>query len=365
MNIDTKNDFLFSIIVPVYNTEKYVEKCLQSIKDAIDLDCEVIIVNDGSTDNSEERIFNFINNLPLEYKNNFIYTKKENKGLSDTKNVGISMSRGKYISVIDSDDYISKDFYKIAREYIPNHDLIVYDIYVLFEDPEKRKYNYISHCYDEPKETLAIGLLSGAMQGSSCNKIIKRELYNNYQFPVGVEYEDVSVTPFLLFNANNPVYLPYPLYTYLQRENSIVANNTFSEAFYKICNNISSRIANNHLDIENYKYIINEFFVFRILDCLYYDCFKDRKNFFNKLSDFRSNNLTTVEYILNANLIYSLESYYTERQKKLVSNIFLYIKDEKYKKIRSLFVARRFARYFRNVLSSFVNFILYLIGRKK
>ena len=362
MDKDVKNEFLFSIIVPVYNTEKYVEKCLESIKDAIDVDCEVIIVNDGSTDNSEQKILNFINKLPLEYKNNFVYTKKENKGLSDTKNVGISLSRGKYISVLDSDDYISKDFYKIAREYIPKHDIIVYDFYVIYE--KEKDYNYISRACRENSESLAVGLVSGAMQGSSCNKIIKKDLYDNYQFPVGIEYEDVSVTPFLLLNAQSPKYLPYPLYNYLQRKNSIVSNNTISEAFYKICKNISDRIKNNKLDISKYKHIINEFFVYRILDNLYFDCFSDKNSFINKLSDFRSNNLKAITYILNSNLVFSMESYYTERQKKLVFNIFSAIKSQNYNRVKSLLLTRRIARYLRNVKNSFVNFIFCLLGRR-
>ena len=74
------SNFLFSIIVPVYNTEKYIEKCLKSIEKAMDVDCEVIIVNDGATDNSEQIIIDYMNNLPEKYKNNFVYIKKENKG---------------------------------------------------------------------------------------------------------------------------------------------------------------------------------------------------------------------------------------------------------------------------------------------
>ena len=109
-----KSEFVFSIIIPVYNTEKYIEKCLDSVLDAMDTDCEVIIVNDGATDNSEKIIKQFINDLPEKYKENFVYTKKKNKGLADTKNVGIEMARGKFISVVDSDDYIDKNFYKIA-----------------------------------------------------------------------------------------------------------------------------------------------------------------------------------------------------------------------------------------------------------
>ena len=359
---EIKNNFLFSIIVPVYNTEKYLEKCLKSIKDAIDLDCEVIIVNDGSTDNSEKIILNFIDTLPSNYKSNFIYTKKENKGLSDTKNVGISMARGDYISVIDSDDYISNNFYKIAREYIPNYDLIIYDIHVVFE--KEKKFNYIARSYDETKDNLTLGLLCGAMQGSSCNKIIKKELYNNYEFPIGVEYEDVSVTPFLLYDAKSPKYLPYPLYNYLQRKGSIVASNTYTDAFYKICTNISDRISIKK-NFEKYKYIINEFFICRMLDHLYSDCFMNKRKFNNRLLEFYDNNIDILNYIINSNLIFTLENNYTERQKKIVATVCNSILNKNFKKISHLFLLRRIARYFKNVLNAFIIFILTLIGRKR
>ena len=182
-----QNNFLFSIIVPVYNTEKYIEESLNSIVKAMDIDCEVIIINDGSTDNSEQVVLDFINKLPEKYKNNFIYTKKENKGLADTKNVGLELARGKYISVVDSDDYIGEDFYTIARKYINNNsDMLIYDVYVVFE--KDRKWNYTSRGKTDSKEEEIVAFLNGAISGSSCNKIIKKELYNDYRFPVRKEY---------------------------------------------------------------------------------------------------------------------------------------------------------------------------------
>ena len=145
-----KEDFLFSIIVPVYNTEKYIRKCLDSILEAIDIDCEVLIINDGSTDNSEKIALDFIYELPEKYKNNFKYIKKENKGLADTKNVGLKNARGKYISCVDSDDYISKDFYEIARKQInEGYEIIIYDVYVVFE--KDKKMNYLSRAYTDYK----------------------------------------------------------------------------------------------------------------------------------------------------------------------------------------------------------------------
>lgn len=362
-------DILFSIIVPVYNTEKYIKKCLKSIKDAIDTDCEVIIINDGSTDDSEKVIKDFIESLEDEYKDKFIYKYKKNKGLADTKNVGIELAKGKFISVIDSDDYISEDFYTIARKYInQDFDVIVYDLYIIYEkkykddDKKELNYNYIARAYREDKESLKTALLCGAMQGSSCNKIIKKELYTNYQFPINKEYEDTAVTPFILVDAQKIKYIPYPLYHYLQREKSIVATNTYISAFYKICENVSN-VLEQKKEYEKYKEIINEFFVDRMLETLYQDYKKSKRDFNNNIKSFSVHNKNTINYILENKLAYNEENWYSPRQKKLVNDIYNYIYEENYKKVNKLFFKRRLVNYIRKVYRGFIQFLKQIIGR--
>ena len=99
---------ILSVIVPVYNTEKYLEKSIKSIIKSKFKDLEIIIVNDGSTDNSEEIIKEIIEeNKDFKIK----YLKKENGGLSDARNYAIPYANGKYISFVDSDDYIDENLY--------------------------------------------------------------------------------------------------------------------------------------------------------------------------------------------------------------------------------------------------------------
>ena len=314
-----KKSFLFSIIVPVYNTEKYIEKSLNSILKAIKEDCEIIIINDGSTDNSEKKILEFMKKLPDQLRDNFIYTKKENKGLADTKNVGLDMARGKYISVVDSDDYIREDFYDIARRYVQSYDIIIYDVYVIFE--KDKKMNYISRAKQDYKENDMVALLNGAISGSSCNKIIKKELYNGYRFPVGKQYEDTAVTPFIISDAENIKYIPYPMYYYLQREKSIVATNTLMSAFYKICENISEVLRKDNKDMQKYKYVINEFFTDRILDILTQELNENKNEIYDNLQKFSNNNKEVLNYIIDSNMVYNIENHYSERQKELVVKI--------------------------------------------
>lgn len=370
------NKILFSIIVPVYNTGKYINKCLKSLVKAIDTDCEVILINDGSTDNSEQVIKDFMKTLPEKYKDKFIYKFKENKGLADTKNVGISMARGEYISVVDSDDYISDDFYTIARRYIKEgYEIIVYDLYIIFEKnyednyckqmniEEKIKFtNYVARAFRDDKEEFKTSILCGAMQGSSCNKIIKRSLYAPYKFPTNKEYEDTAVTPFILMDTDKIKYVPYPLYYYLQRAKSIVASNTYITAFYKICENISNELRNKK-DYKRYNDVINEFFVERALDTMYEDYSKNKKEFFAKLSDFSERNENTIKYILDTKMIENENNHYSPRQKMLLVNIYQGIYDKKYKTVKKAFLSRKLVNYIRKVYRSFIGFLKTIVGR--
>lgn len=358
---EKNKEFLFSIIVPVYNTEKYIDKCLNSILNAMDEDCEVIIVNDGSKDNCDNIIKEYISKLPQKYKDNFVYVIKENKGLADTKNVGIEKARGKFISVVDSDDYISEDFYQIARKYVQDYEIIIYDLYIVFE--KNSLWNYTSRACRDDKENFLDGLLNGAMSGSSCNKIIKKDLYKDFKFPVGKEYEDTAVTPFIITNAGNIKYIPYPLYYYLQREKSIVATNTYMSAFYKICRNISEVIENHERDFEKYKNIINEFFVKRILDMITQDMHANKGEFITNIKDFAQENKKTIEYIVKSNMVNTESNDYSTRQKHLVSEIFKLLSNNEYKTVTKLLVKRNILNYFRNIANSFTKFIKSIINR--
>lgn len=363
------NKFLFSIIVPVYNTEKYIEKCLRSIQEAIDTECEVIIINDGSTDNSEKIIMKFIDGLDERYKSNYKYIKKANKGLADTKNVGIKEAKGKYISVVDSDDYISKDFYEIARKYIDDYEIIIYDLYIIFE--KNKSWNYTSRAWRDDKENQLTALLNGAMSGSSCNKIIKRELYNEYEFPVGKQYEDTAVTPFILTDAKKIKYLPYPLYYYLQREKSIVATNTLMSAFYKICNNITDVLNEKNKDYEKYKYVINEFFADRILEIFIQEISENKKEFISNVSKFEKNNKDIINYITEVNMVKECENHYTNEQKEIVEKIFELLSKNENQEIENLLrktidgkdALNIKQRYIKNVKHAFKEFLKALLNK--
>ena len=126
---------LLSVIVPVYNTSKYIEKCLDSIANQTIKNIEIIIVNDGSEDNSETVIKHWMDNNK---KINVKYLKKENGGLSDARNFGVLYASGRYISFIDSDDYIDEKLFENLKKYMEdNIDLIKFKMRTVNEDGQE------------------------------------------------------------------------------------------------------------------------------------------------------------------------------------------------------------------------------------
>jgi len=93
-----------SVIVPVYNVEAYVEKCLRTLVEQTLEDIEIIVVNDGSTDNSKE----IVQKLAKQFPEKIIYVEKENGGLSDARNYGMPYAKGEYIAFLDADDYVER-----------------------------------------------------------------------------------------------------------------------------------------------------------------------------------------------------------------------------------------------------------------
>lgn len=201
-----------SIIVPVYNVEKYIEKCLNSLVKQTMEDIEIIIVNDGSKDNS----INVINKFIKQYPEKIQYLEKENGGLSDARNYGLPYAKGEYIAFLDSDDYVEEDMYekmyKLAKK--ENSDMVECDF--IWEYPNKQKED-IGQIYTNKKQMLE------KVRVVAWNKLIKTNIVieNKITFPKGYRYEDVEFTYKLVPYLNKVSFLKKPCVHYVQRENSI------------------------------------------------------------------------------------------------------------------------------------------------
>ena len=225
-----------SIIVPVYNVEEYISKCLDSILKQSLKDFECLIIDDGSTDKSIEIAENLIGN---DYR--FTIYHKENGGLSDARNYGLDLAIGEYVCFVDSDDYIAKHMiektYIVAKE--NGSDITVFDMYYEYEDGHKeltKGANKKIAYYEEDKDLLFIN-------HSANNKIYRREFLEDKRFIKGLAYEDLAAIPVWLAKANNVTYVEEPLYFYMQRDKSI--SHSYDERIfdiYKGINNIKEEL---------------------------------------------------------------------------------------------------------------------------
>lgn len=227
-----------SVIVPIYNVEKYLEKCINSLLSQTLEDIQIILVNDGSKDNS--------GNIAKEYEKNnkdrVIYVEKENGGLSDARNYGLKYATGDFIAFLDSDDYIEKNAYEemYNKAIEENADYVECDF--IWEFPNKIRVDK-QYPYKNKKEMLSF------VRVVAWNKLIKRQLItdNNLEFPKGLRYEDVEFTYKLIPFINKFTYVDKPFIHYVQREGSIanVQNERTAEIFTVLDNVIEFYKKNN------------------------------------------------------------------------------------------------------------------------
>jgi len=211
---------LISVIVPVYNVDNYLRKCIDSLIVQTLKDIEIILVNDGSTDESID--------ICEEYKlkdNRIKVIHKENGGLSDARNKGIDIAKGKYISFVDSDDWINpqmlEKLYILASKYEAD---IVQGDYIKAYDEDIIVNNMSENIIKYNAEQILDELYSGNYTKNIVvwNKIYKRELFNDIRFPKGKLHEDEFTTYKILHKANLIIDSNIPIYYYRQREGSIM-----------------------------------------------------------------------------------------------------------------------------------------------
>ena len=211
-----------SLIIPVYNVEAFLRKCLESVERQTFKDIEVIMVNDGSTDKSIE--------IMEEFKSkheNFKLINQENMGLSAARNTGLKEAKGEYVAFLDSDDFIADNFleylYSLAKR--DNSD-IVYCNYKIYY-PESNigiamPFSASSGVYNKEKALKTL-ILDMNMHYYSWNKLYKRELFENNKIGFyDMFFEDIATTPRVFYFANKISVSSKPLYYYTRRKGSIL-----------------------------------------------------------------------------------------------------------------------------------------------
>ncbi len=216
-----------SIIVPVYNVAEYVSQCLTSIANQTFRDFEAIIVDDGSTDESEVICQSF-----SERDNRFRMLKQDNRGLSAARNAGISVATGRYIGFVDADDVIHPEMYHRLLTVVEQTNASIATCrHIDFCGGDKEAGAALSFCnpnehaqihiFDERDYWKNLFSLHPSVNSAVWNKIYRRELFEKVRFLEGAVYEDIDIIPRLMLQKIQIAATIEPLYTKRWRDNSI------------------------------------------------------------------------------------------------------------------------------------------------
>ncbi|MCI9286520.1 MAG: glycosyltransferase [Clostridia bacterium] len=245
-----------SVIVPVYNVEKYIRKCLDSLVNQTLEDIEIIVVNDGSKDSSIDILKEY-----AEKHNNIKVYEKENGGLSDARNYGLQFATGKYIAFLDSDDYVDVNLYKRMYEKAKaeDSDMVECNFYWVYDNKTKKD---IGQKYKGKKQMFEKARVV------AWNKLYKKEILEKAktQFPKGLRYEDVEFFYKLVPYMERVSFIKEPLIYYVQRKQSIVnTQNEKTKDIFTVLDNVIQYYKENNL-YEEYKEVI-EYTYARLLLC--------------------------------------------------------------------------------------------------
>lgn len=217
------NKELVTVIIPAYNTEKYIEKCLDSLLQQSYPEIEVIMIDDGSKDKTGDICKKY-----AAQDNRFRLIQKKNTGVSDSRNVGIQEAKGKYLVFVDSDDYVAVDYIETLVEEMENVQLVCAEYFLV---KEKQEYPHTTELERTEQKTLkakdAINMLHRevAFQGYLWNKIFLREVIVKekiYFDPRVKIWEDMLFCLKYLTKIECIKYVGKPIYYYVQRDNSAV-----------------------------------------------------------------------------------------------------------------------------------------------
>lgn len=246
-----------SVIIPVYNTYDYLVKCIDSVLAQTLKEIEIIVVNDGSTDNSLKILNQYV------ATNSIILIDKNNEGQGVARNRALDICRGKYISFVDSDDYIENDMLEKMYKKAENNKLdITICNYKVVDEKSNEINNNISYDNSEiinSNECMKRFLTNNTVEGFSWNKLFASELFkkNNIRYPTNMKYEDIPAVFNLIFISNRIGFVNEKFYYYVQRSQSTTnqLNLKNNEDFVMSMKMVHDILKNNMIsDIFRYEY---------------------------------------------------------------------------------------------------------------
>ncbi len=220
------NQLLISIIVPIFNVEKYIRQCVDSILCQTYKEIEIILVDDGSPDNCGKICDEYAS-----IDERVIVIHKENGGLSSARNAGIDIAKGEYLGFIDADDWIKPDMYESMLENMIKHDadISVCGSYLSFVNSNIPNYDKKEFLLLTPEQAIVESLNGIKFNVAAWDKLYKKSIFEDLRYPEGMLYEDRLIIIEVFDKCKNVVVDTEPKYYYRQRSNSIMKSIHISE----------------------------------------------------------------------------------------------------------------------------------------
>lgn len=218
---DFMRELLITVIVPIYNVEKYINKCIESIKKQTYKNLEIILVDDGSTDRCGEICDNY-----SKKDNRIIVIHKENGGLSDARNTGVDWAKGEYITFVDSDDYLDKNYIEKLYRAIKKDNTEISQCGIIKFNEELKETQYIGYSENNiittKQSIIDMSKEHWVENVVVWNKMYSKELIKDIKFAKGMLHEDEFFTYKALYNSDKISIIKDYLYYYRQNSQSIM-----------------------------------------------------------------------------------------------------------------------------------------------
>lgn len=262
---------LLTVIVPVYNVEPYLDRCVQSIVQQTYRKLEIILVDDGSTDNSPQMC-----ELWAQKDERIKVIHKKNGGLSSARNAGLDIAQGEIISFIDSDDFIELDMYRIMITALRNSGKDIAccgRIVDLWGKREKKEFSISQPRIYTQEEAIKEVLCLRDIDVSACDKLYRKTLFYELRYPIGKTSEDAAIIFQILEKTNGVIHVGKDFYHYIFRRNSISKASYTHAKFdaYENCVFITQFFKKYHPYLMSYVKIYNTQVCASLLESMYLD----------------------------------------------------------------------------------------------
>lgn len=214
-------DYFLSVIIPVYNSEHYLDECICSIIKQSYKNFEVLLVDDGSTDSSKSICLKYCS-----LDSRFKYLQKKNGGAASARNFGLNECKGDLISFIDSDDFIESTMFEDMIKAIVRYkaDIVICGRFKDYDNKRKR-INCMKYETSFDSQTCLCKMMTGrGMDFSPCDKIYRKDLWDQIYFPEGITGEDIMILPDIFDRASTIIHVGKPLYHYRYTPNSVTTS---------------------------------------------------------------------------------------------------------------------------------------------